>query len=84
VRLAMPYQQPHIKMLRIVGGLLFVTYLLYSFSGVRHAKLETGIYWMVFFGLIYGSVFLERWYGEALGAPAPEEARRPVAEPVPA
>jgi len=54
----------HIKMLRIIGGMVLLTYVFYSLSGTRHAKLETGIYWMVIFGLLYGSVYGEKYFGE--------------------
>ena len=64
IKLAKRYNYLHIRTLRVVGGLLLATYMLYSISGVRHAKLETGIYWMIVFGLLYGSIYGEKYFGE--------------------
>ena len=64
LRLAKRHNYLHIRTLRIVGGLLLATYMLYSLSGVRHAKLETSIYWMIAFGLLYGSIYGEKYFGE--------------------
>ena len=64
LRLAKRHNYLHIRTLRIVGGLLLITYMVYSLSGVRHAKLETSIYWMVVFGLLYGSLYGEKYFGE--------------------
>ena len=64
LRLAKRHNYLHIRTLRIVGGLLLVTYMVYSLTGTRHAKLETGIYWMVIFGLLYGSIYGEKFFGE--------------------
>lgn len=64
LKLAQRYDFLHIRTLRIVGGLLLITYMIYSLSGVRHAKLETGIYWMIVFGLLYGSMYGEKYFGE--------------------
>lgn len=62
IRLARGHPYLHIRVLRTTAGLLFITYLLYSLSGVRHAKLETGIYWMAIFGLLYGAIYSDKWF----------------------
>lgn len=64
LRISKPYTYLHIRTLRICGALLLTTYMLYSLSGVRHAKLETGLYWMFIFGLLYGAVYGEKYFGE--------------------
>ena len=64
IRIAKRQNYLHIRTLRIVGGLLLATYMLYSLSGVRHAKMETSIYWMVVFGLLYGSLYGEKYFGD--------------------
>lgn len=63
LRLAKPYPHTHIRALRAIGFLLLITYMVYSVSGVRHAKLETSVYWMIIFGSLYGAVYGERWFG---------------------
>jgi O-antigen ligase len=63
IRLSKGHPYLHIRVLRLTASLLFVTYLIYSLSGVRHAKLETGVYWMIIFGLLYGALYGERWFG---------------------
>lgn len=74
LRLAKRHPHLHIRTLRIIGGLLLATYMVYSLSGVRHAKLETSVYWMIIFGLIYASLYGEMWFGrkymKAVQAPA--------------
>jgi hypothetical protein len=66
IRISKGYPWLHVRQVRIVTTLLFVTYLVYSLSGVRHAKLETSFYWMVAFGLLYAMVYNERWIGSIL------------------
>jgi hypothetical protein len=63
LRLAKQHDFLHIRTLRMVGGLLLITYMVYSLSGVRHAKIETGVYWMIVFGLLYGSLYGEKYFG---------------------
>jgi hypothetical protein len=64
IKLAGRHNYLHIRTLRVVAGLLLATYMVYSLSGVRHAKLETGIYWMFVFGLLYGSIYGEKYFGD--------------------
>lgn len=63
IQSARAYRHQPIQALRFIAGLLFVTYILYSFSGVRHSKMETALYWMIIFGLLNGVVYIERWFG---------------------
>lgn len=78
IKLAKPFPQAHIRALRVIALLLVITYMAYSLSGVRHAKLETSVYWMIVFGCLYGAVYGERFFGP------PFELRRvaPGAAPV--
>ncbi|MEA2552538.1 MAG: O-Antigen ligase [Fimbriimonadaceae bacterium] len=64
IRLARRHEYLHIRTLRVIAGLLLATYLVYSLSGVRHAKLESSVYWMVITGLLYGCVYGEKHFGE--------------------
>lgn len=55
----------HVRTLRTIGALMLFIYAVYSLTGVRHAKLETSVYWMVFFGLLYGCVYTNRLVSRA-------------------
>jgi hypothetical protein len=64
IGLAKRHNLMHIRTLRIIASLLLITYMVYSLSGVRHAKLETGLYWMIVFGLLYGSLYADKYFGQ--------------------
>lgn len=63
LRLSRRSTDQHVRILRIACGLMLIIYGLFSLSGVRHAKLETSVYWMILFGLLYGSIYSNRVFG---------------------
>ena len=80
MRLAKNHKYAHIRTLRLVCGLMLLTYMMFSLSGVRHAKLETSVYLVIVFGLLYGSLYGEKYFGE----PYLRRIRGQDPEPLPA
>jgi hypothetical protein len=64
LKLAKNHRMFHIRVLKYTCTLLLLAYVAYGFTGVRHAKVETGVYLMIFFGLLYGGVYGEKFFGE--------------------
>lgn len=60
VKLSRNMEPRHIKLMRGCAIMMLVAYILYSVSGVRHAKTETAAYWMLVFGSLWASIHLEK------------------------
>jgi hypothetical protein len=60
IRASKHMRSPNVRLMRDAAVLMLITYVLYSASGVRHAKLETAVYWMLVYGSLYGLVHLEQ------------------------